>query len=212
MDDAPNRAQHPGPCWPGWRGLLPFIGWGTAVGLVFFAVYPATNELTAHRSGHWRLYLAAEQAIPFVPAAVWLYLSMYLLFLLPALFVPARAAPALGRQLIAGCVIGGLAFLLFPAVLGFERTLPAQAPYREIFQALHRVDAPHNLVPSLHVVFSSLIALACAQFARPAVGTGLRLWLALIVLSTLLVHQHHLLDVATALLLVAALRARWPLV
>ena len=32
----------------------------------------------------------AEQAIPFVPAAVWLYLSMYLLFLLPALFVPAR--------------------------------------------------------------------------------------------------------------------------
>ena len=37
MDDAPNRAQHPGPCWPGWRGLLPFIGWGTAVGLVFFA-------------------------------------------------------------------------------------------------------------------------------------------------------------------------------
>ena len=101
--------------------------------------------------------------------------------------------------------------MLFPAALGFERALPPDAPYRQIFEAIHHVDAPHNLVPSLHVVFSSVIALACASFARPSFRWLLWVWLALIVVSTVLVHQHHLIDVLAALLLVVALRSRWKL-
>jgi membrane-associated phospholipid phosphatase len=66
-------------------------------------------------------------------------------------------------------------------------------------------------VPSLHVVFSSVIALACASFARPPFRGLLWAWLTLIVLSTVLVHQHHLIDVLAALLLVVALRSRWKL-
>jgi membrane-associated phospholipid phosphatase len=208
---APRSVTTLGPRWPGWRGFTPFILWGTLIGVVFFAIYPASNWLTSQRTGLWHLYLEPELAIPFVPQFVWLYLSMYLLFALPPFFVPGHAATRVGKQLIAGCVACGVLFLLFPAVLGFERALPPEAPYRQIFRAIHDVDAPHNLVPSLHVVFSSVIALACASFARPPFRWLLWTWLALIVLSTVLVHQHHLADVAAALLLVAALRRRWSL-
>ena len=208
--DALNRTNL-GPILPGWRGLTPFILWGSLIGVVFFAIYPASNWLTSQRTRLWHLYLREELSIPFLPHFVWLYLSMYLLFLLPPFFVPAHGVARLGKQLIAGCVACGLLFLLFPAALGFERVLPVSTPYREIFQIIYAVDAPHNLVPSLHVVFSSVIALACASFARTPFRWLLRGWLVLIILSTVLVHQHHLIDVLAALLLVTALRARWKL-
>ncbi len=204
-----NRAAAPGPRWPGLQGLVPFILWGLIIGIVFFSIYPASNWLTAKRGDLWHLYLESELSIPFVPQFVWVYLSMYLLFAMPPLFVPAHAAAAVGKQLIAGCVACGLLFLIFPAVLGFERALPPNAPYHQIFKAIHDIDAPHNLVPSLHVVFSTVIALACANFARPAFRWLLWAWLLVIVASTILVHQHHLIDVLAALLLVAVLRWRW---
>jgi len=206
-----NSTSALGPQLPGWRGLAPFILWGSFIGIVFFAIYPASNWLTSHRTDLWHLYFEKELSIPFLPEFVWLYLSMYLLFALPPFFVPAHAAARVGKQLIAGCAACGLLFLLFPAALGFERALPPDAPYRQIFEAIHHVDAPHNLVPSLHVVFSSVIALACASFARPSFRWLLWVWLALIVVSTVLVHQHHLIDVLAALLLVVALRSRWKL-
>ncbi|WP_172202577.1 Ser/Thr and Tyr protein phosphatase [Niveibacterium sp. COAC-50] len=206
-----NHAICPGPRWPDLGDLRVFLTWGVVIGMVFFAIYPFCNWLTAQRVEPWRLYLDAELSIPLLPQFVWLYMSMYVLFLLPPLFVPIRTAPLLARQLIAGCVVCGLSYLVFPAVLGFDRGLPSEEPYRQIFGAIFDVDAPHNLVPSMHVVFSCLIALACARFARPCVRYLLWAWLPLIVLSTVLVHQHHLLDVASALLLVLALRWRWRL-
>ncbi len=200
-----------GPRWPNLGDLRVFLTWGAVIGIAFFAIYPFSNWLTSQRAEPWRLYLDAELSIPLIPQFVWLYMSMYLLFVLPPLFVPIRAVPLLARQLISGCVVCGLSYLAFPAVLGFDRTLPPEEPYRQIFAAIYDVDAPHNLVPSLHVVFSCLIALACARFARPSVRYSLWVWLSLIVLSTVLVHQHHLLDVAAALFLVLALRWLWPL-
>jgi len=185
--------------------------WALPVGLVFFAVYPLSNWLTARRANPLHLYFDWELAIPLVPEFVWAYLSMYLLFLVPPLFLAAAKFPTLGKQLIVGTLIGGVVFLAAPAVLGFERSLPLQAPYRDIFAGLHGIDAPHNLVPSLHVVFSTLIALACADFARPSVRVALWAWLAVIVASTVLVHQHHVIDLVAALGLAAWLRRRWPL-
>ena len=88
-------------------------------------------------------------------------------------------------KLIAGTLLAGAVFLLLPARLGFVRELPPE-PYTAWFALMFRLDAPHNLVPSLHVVFSGLIALACADVARPWVRRVLYGWLALIGASTVL--------------------------
>ena len=77
---------------------------------------------------------------------------------------------------------------------------------------LFMLDAPHNLAPSLHIVFSTIAVLACAHHAPRPARLGLWAWLMAIAASTLLTHQHHILDVATGLLVAFACRAlvlRW---
>jgi membrane-associated phospholipid phosphatase len=186
-----------------------YLFWAWWAGMAFFAVYPTTNWLTSLRPSPFHLYVLAELDVPFVPQFVWAYLSMYVLFVIPPFVLRASQMPALGKQLIAGTLISGLLFLLLPAELGFVRTVPIDAPYAGIYAAMFGVDRPYNLVPSLHVVFSTAIALACADVASPAARAVLLGWLALIAASTIFVHQHHVLDVAAAFVLVFLLRHRY---
>jgi hypothetical protein len=186
--------------------LRTYLVWSFWVGVAFFSVYPTMNWLTSLRARPWHLYAPAELAIPFVPQLVWVYLSMYALFALPAFVLPASRMPALGKQLIAGAIVSAICFLLLPAELGFARQLPGRAPYDAIFAGMFGIDRPYNLVPSLHVIFSAAIALACADVVRPAARVALLAWLVVIVASTVLVHQHHLIDVGAALAIVFVLR------
>jgi membrane-associated phospholipid phosphatase len=199
-----------GPRWPSLRDVAASLPWALLIGVVFFSVYPLSNWLAAQHASPWQVHFGWELAIPFLPHFVWLYLSMYLLFVLPPAFVPAAGFRPLALQLITGTLLAGAAFVIFPAELGFTRVVPTTPPYDGVFAAIHAVDLPHNLVPSLHVVFTTAIALACADFARPWAHGVLWTWLVGVIASTLLVHQHHLVDVMSALVLVAALRRVWP--
>lgn len=71
-----------------------------------------------------------------------------------------------------------------------------------------RMNLAYNLVPSLHVAMS----IVCIEtFARHASTTGkiaLRSWGLVIAASTLLTHQHHMLDVVTGHCLAMAVAAR----
>jgi hypothetical protein len=186
-----------------------YLLWSFLAGLAFVAVYPASNWITSLRRTRLHLYIPQELAIPFIPQFIWVYLSMYLLFLLPLFFVPTTRMPALGRQLIVGSVVSAGLFLLFPADLGFVRELPAQAPYAAMFARVFSIDRPHNLVPSLHVIWSCAIGLACAGYAQGVVRLALYVWLTVVVASTVFVHQHHLLDLLSAFAIVVFLRRRY---
>jgi membrane-associated phospholipid phosphatase len=186
--------------------LRTYGSWAARVGITFSAVYPTLNWLTSVRERPYQLYVAAELSVPFVPELIWVYLSMYVLFLMPLLLLPAARMAALGKQLIAGTLIGGVVFLVLPAELGFARTIPEAPRYAEIYAALFRLDFPYNLVPSLHVFFSAAIAMACADIARLLTRITMLAWLAAIAASTVLIHQHHILDLAAAFILVVGLR------
>ena len=182
--------------------------WACVVGVAFFAVYPACNWVTSLRPS-LALYAASELRIPFVPRLIWAYLSMYALFAAPPFFLEPAGLRTLGRQLTAATLFSGLLFILFPAKLGFARVVPTETLYAGLFSRLFALDLPHNLAPSLHVVFSALISLALCDRARaPWVRAACRAWLALLCASTVLVHQHHLLDVASGLA-VASICRHW---
>lgn len=189
-----------------------YLFWSFWIGVSFFGVYPTMNWITSLRGAPLHLYVRQELAIPFVPQFLWPYLSMYLLFLLPLFFVPTERMPALGKQLIAGSLVSAALFLLIPAELGFVRQLPRHAPYAAMYASVFNIDRPYNLVPSLHVIFSCAIALACIDFARGAVRVALYGWLVVIVASTVFVHQHHLLDLASAFVVVFFLRRRFEVI
>jgi membrane-associated phospholipid phosphatase len=183
-----------------------YLFWVGVITVVFMAVYPTINWFTETRALRYALYLPFELDIPLVPIFIWAYISMYALFLMPLFMVSAARMNALGKQLVAGTVICGIVFLILPADLGFTREVPQQALYASTFTALFGVDRPHNLMPSLHVVFSCLILFMCREGAHVILRVLLFVWVVLIVASTVLVHQHHLIDALTGLAVTMLLR------
>ena len=189
---------------PDYRGIanLPhYLRLAVPVGALFAVVYFASNWITAQRVQHYRLYFDWELAIPFVPAMIYVYASILVLFLLPPLFMRRRELAALVRTTLVVLLVAAAVFLLLPAEPGFQR--PAQVPgYDAVFQTLYAFDRPYNLVPSLHVACSVLCIAALLHASRSAaVRLGLLAWAALLSASVLLVHQHHLLDVLSGWLL-----------
>lgn len=190
------------------RPLTPLIGrlatftwWGSLVGIAFFAVYPTTNWLASLRNEHYSLFVAGELSMPFVPEFVWFYLSMYGLFLQPPFLLNPEELRRLAKELILSTGIAGLVFVAFPTRLGFARTLPEDELYHAIFEGLFAIDHPFNLVPSLHVVYTTAISLAVVFHIHSGPRVLLCCWWGAIVSSTVLVHQHHLLDVVTGVAL-----------
>ena len=178
-----------------------YIYWAFWVGVAFFALYPSCNWLSSQRSDIHRLYFDKELSIPFVPEFIWAYISMYLLFFLPPFFLNTSQLRVLGKRIIVGTIISAVVFLLFPSRLGFERISP-DGFYGEIFVRIFSIDLPYNMAPSLHIVYSSFILLSIYNAVKSkAIRLGAILWLTLISLSTLLVHQHHIVDIILALLL-----------
>ncbi len=185
--------------------LRAVLGWCLLVDLLFFPIYGGVNWLTGLRPRLLDLYLPEELAIPLVPQAIWVYLSLLLLFCLPIFTLPRQRAREEALAAIVGLLASAAMWLLLPARLGFQRVLPAG--YESVFALVFALDTPHNLVPSLHVVFSTLAVLACGQTAPTRMRLWLWIWLAAISLSTVLTHQHHLLDVASGLVVAAVCRA-----
>lgn len=185
-----------------WRTYAFWFFW---ISIVFFTVYPLCNWLTANRDVALQLYFRQELGIPLVPEFIWIYLSLYLLFLTPPFFLEPRHMNMLGRQLIAATFFCGMVFLLLPAQLGFERTVPSDPLYSAIFAKIFELDLPHNLVPSLHVAFSALILMTLYRYVQTPIAKSIfAIWLVLICSSTVLVHQHHVIDVITGLFVAIA--------
>jgi membrane-associated phospholipid phosphatase len=175
--------------------LRSILGWALLIDLLFLPIYLGCNWLTQQREGLLQLYLPAELAIPLAPWAIWPYLSMFLLFCLPLFTLPRERARNEALAAILGLLVAAVIWLLLPARLGFERVEPAG--YEALYGLIFVLDAPHNLVPSLHLIFSTLVVLACGRDAPRPARIGLWVWLVCIAASTLLTHQHHLLDVAS---------------
>lgn len=186
--------------------LATFTSWGSLVGVAFFGIYPTTNWLASLRGEHYSLFFADELSLPFVPEFVWFYFSMYGLFLLPPFLLNPAELKRLAKELILATGVAGLVFVTFPARLGFPRTLPEDEIYRAIFQGLFAVDHPFNLVPSLHVVYTTAISLAVVFHIHSSTRVLLCCWWGAIVSSTVLVHQHHLLDVVTGVALAVLIK------
>ena len=188
----------------GYRGIgnaLFYARLGLPLSLLFGVVYSGTNWITTRRTDTHRLYLEWELSIPFVPGMIYVYASLLVLLLVPAVTLTRAELRALARALVAALFTAAAVYLLVPAELGFVR--PDHVPgYNAVFQALYSLEMPHNLVPSLHVAASILLIVALWRaLPRIWIRAGLVLWGLLLCASVLLVHQHHLLDMATGLLL-----------
>lgn len=196
--------------WPTAGRLKIYLVYSLVIDIVFFTVYGGMNWYTAYHANPSQFYFDWELSIPFVPSMFLVYESIFLLFLVPLFQLNQRELPGLGKQVLVCTVVAGLVYLTFPGELGFPRNEDAGA-FTAVFELLYALARPHNVVPSLHVVYSALIILALSEVATTGLRSLYLIWLGLITVSVVLVHQHHLADVAGSYALVWICRRFLPM-
>jgi membrane-associated phospholipid phosphatase len=133
---------------------------------------------------------AFEQRVPFVPEAAVLYLTITpALLLAPWVFRTRSELAPFAAALAIETVIATICFLLFPQTTSFARPPVDQLPFR-IADAM---NLEYNQFPSLHVAFAVSAAWAYGQKRFRWAWIA---WSAAVALSTWLMHEHHLVDIA----------------
>lgn len=197
--------------WPDaarWRAYLRFL----AVFLLFFLpVYIGSGYLSSLLPERaYRLHLDWEPHIPLVPWMVWPYISLYTVYLLPLLHMDPQRIRRLTLQSVLVVLAAAVLFVAFPSPLGYAPA-PVEGMHGPLLQLITSVDTRYNTVPSLHVAGATLLLLGAGETAGPRLRASYVAWLAVLVASTVLVHQHHLLDVLAGFALALGARRLFPL-
>ena len=181
-----------------------FLRLGLRCTLLFVVVYGLGDLVTGLHSWRVPVALPGELGLPFLPAWSWVYLSLYpLLACAPLLLQREEQLRALARAVTLAILVAAPCFVLLPAEPAWPTPRVTAGPHAAAFHLADQLNLRYNLVPSLHVAFAGTCALAYARArgARAALAFGG--WAALIAASTVLLHQHHLVDVATGAALAA---------
>jgi len=145
-----------------------------------------------------------DEAIPFQPAALPLYLSLWIFVLLPPALIEKKRELWQFAGAAVGLAIVGLAFFLF-----WPTRVPAwnySGPESWAISRLKQIDATGNACPSLHVAYAVFVAFWCTRLLRameaPRTFAGIGwIWCAGILYSTMATRQHVAWDVAAGVLL-----------
>lgn len=172
--------------------------------------YSIPNHLTA-RTPQTLPLTVVDRLVPFVPEAIWIYLSAYVLVILS--FLMRRTTASSSRAIYAFATVtllGTSVHFFYPTT--FDRAsfpiLPQlDALSRTGMWLLRSLDSPASCLPSLHVALAVLAALLHVHRRRRFVPMAL--WASAIAVSTLLTKQHYLIDVLAGAGLSIAVYLAW---
>lgn len=140
------------------RGRLLHLlaGWGS-VGLVYFS-----SDLLQGQ-GVLLPETALDRAIPYSDAAIWLYLSFFIL--IPYAYLKADAARVrwLARAMALSALMCGVVFLLYPTTLAYPPVGDGAAWSTQALRLLQAADSTQNCLPSLHGALTLLCAWALCE-------------------------------------------------
>jgi dual specificity protein phosphatase-like protein/PAP2 superfamily protein len=163
--------------------------------VLFLMVYGGCNWITAHRTDVGTFYCEWERKIPFVPFFVLPYMSIDLFFVVaPFLSRTDRELAVLAKRITAAIVVAGICFLWFPLRFAFSRP-HVHGWLGALFDWFRGMDAPYNLLPSLHAAFTLILCDIYFRHTRSFTRVAIMIWFVLIALSPVLTYQHHLVDI-----------------
>jgi Dual specificity phosphatase, catalytic domain/PAP2 superfamily len=163
--------------------------------VLFLIVYGGCNWITARRVNVGTFYFEWERRIPFVPFFILPYMSIDLFFVVaPFLCRTDRELSILAKRIAAAIMVAGTCFLLFPLRFAFSRP-HADGWLGALFDWFRGMDAPYNLLPSLHAALTLILLDIYFRHTRSFVRGATMSWFVLIALSPVLTYQHHLIDI-----------------
>jgi membrane-associated phospholipid phosphatase len=186
--------------WPGLKKLVIYSAWAVFLYSVFFLTYMPVNRFNAYRDVHWHLYLSWETQIAIIPEFMLFYASIIPAFVLPLFLLKIADIHLLAFRFLMIMLTSMVIFLIFPTVNGFPREVP-EGIFQGIFSFLFHADKPYNLFPSLHISFSATLAMSMMKLRSKWLKALIWIWLFFICVSVVVVHQHHLADIAGGLAL-----------
>lgn len=164
--------------------------------ILFLIVYSGCNWITSRRGNAGTFYFEWERSIPFVPFMILPYMSIDLFFVAaPFLCRTERELRIFSQRVICAIGVAGICFLVFPLRFAFARP-HADGWLGAIFDWFRGMDAPYNLLPSLHAALMLILVGVYLRHTRGLVRLAMIVWFALIGLSPVLTYQHHLVDIA----------------
>jgi len=169
---------------------------------LWLLVYTGADWICSLHSIRIPIRTKLDSAIPFIPAAAALYLSLFpMIWLAPFVLHSARELCSFSHALAIVILIAGIGFVLVP-VEPIEVQCAETGVFARLFQLADGINLKYNCFPSLHVAMAVVCATAFSREKLPAVTTGFWLWAAAISLSTLLTGQHYVSDAIAGGLLV----------
>ena len=182
--------------------LFKTVVWGVGTMSYCSLLYLATNKLAVGFEGKHRVFMDGELDIPLVPWMIIVYVSFYLLLALG--FFSSRTVHDLKEisvQMILAATLAAVVFLVFPGELGYDRAAEVGV-FAPVYEALFALDGPVNMYPSLHIAFSFVAAGFISSVTKKLWWQiAIWVWFIAICFSIILVHQHHLFDLVTGLIL-----------
>lgn len=183
--------------------FVPALLTSLALCAAFMIVYGLTNTLASKSEHLGTWYYAWERHIPFVPIFVIPYFSIDLFFFFAPFLCTSRAErQTLARRILLAIGVAGLFFWLMPLTTAVPRP-QVDGWLGPIFRFLYSFDQPHNLFPSLHIALRTILVGTYLRHTRGIVRLLIHLWFSLIGFSTLLVYQHHVVDIVGGFILAA---------
>ena len=190
--------------WPGAKNLVyAYVVLGVPSFAWFAFVYAGADYVTGLHDFRVPLYLPVELSIPLIPASGVFYNSLHAAYLI-APFV-LRTRPEMHALVLVWFLItlvGGIVFLLIPFEPGFpEPDVSQMGIWRGWYEFADRANLRFNCCPSLHVAWGVACVDVYARFVGRFGKALLWSWGFAMCLSTLLLHQHHVIDVVAGLAL-----------
>jgi protein-tyrosine phosphatase len=169
--------------------------WALFLGAYFFVVYGMCNWVSSTKADVPIFYFSWERMIPFVPWMIVPYMSIDLFFA-GSTFIcrDKNELHTLISRIVFAISASAICFLLFPLKFGYARP-EIHGFVAKLFIPLNLHDLPFNLAPSLHISLRWIVWSIYERNARGRWRQMLNIWFFLIAASTLLVYQHHVIDV-----------------
>ena len=176
--------------------------WSVGISVLLNVVYSTCNWYTSTRQGVGSLYFDWELRIPFVEVMIIPYLSINLFFMASFFLCRSREElKGLAMRICTALLIAAACFLAFPLRLAFVRPAGLHGFLGFWTRFLYGVDKLYNCCPSLHIAFWIILGDLFFRRTRGALRIMTMAWFSLVGPSTLLLHQHHIVDVAAGLVL-----------
>src|SRR5436305_3411666 len=187
--------------WPGVESLKLTLPLSYLFSKIFFSIYGGASLLAGLRGARPDFHFDWELRLPFIPWLAVVYLSVPLLLLLtPFILRTWRSFTPFFLALTAETLVGGIVFLAVPMVQVYPARV-ATGIGGAIFHLADRLNLQYNEFPSLHIAFTVTAAIVFGRRCGPLGRVLFALWTVAVGVSTLFMHEHHILDLVSGAVL-----------